>query len=52
VSTRLEANLGRREKRVRLLSEVREQLVEREIDYDTGLVTLELAALLADLSEP
>ena len=46
---RIAAGLGRKEEGVRLLSEVRAQLVQREIAYDTGLVTLELAALLAEL---
>jgi transcriptional regulator with XRE-family HTH domain len=45
---RLAAAAGRPEEAVAILSEVRAELAARRIAYDTALVTLELAVLLAE----
>ncbi|HEX4959850.1 MAG TPA: helix-turn-helix domain-containing protein [Thermoanaerobaculia bacterium] len=47
VEGRVEAGLGRTAKGIELLMQVRGEFATREIAYDTALVTLELAALLA-----
>jgi transcriptional regulator with XRE-family HTH domain len=47
VEGRIEAGLGRTAKGIELLRQVRAEFTTRRIDYDTALVTLELAVHLA-----
>lgn len=47
VEGRIEAGLGRTAKGIELLRQVRAEFMTRRIDYDTALVTLELAVHLA-----
>jgi tetratricopeptide (TPR) repeat protein len=48
---RIDASLGRRREAIDKLRGVRSEFQERKIAYDTGLVTLELSALLLEQGE-
>lgn len=49
---RIAAGLGRSEEAIEALRQVRADFANRGIAYDTAVVTLELAVLLADFSRP